>query len=103
MFCAVYQNAVPKAKNTVVPKRTAVDTGRRPIIHQHSATSIAARIVNSSWSSVANPNTATNGTSSTAGSGGKGISPRSMPSMRPTGSTSWKNQLPIRSAVVATG
>ena len=37
---AVYQKTVPKAKKTVVAKRTAVATGSRPSAHQQSAMSI---------------------------------------------------------------
>ncbi len=69
------------------------DHGRdpsRPIIHQHSATSTAARTVKINWSSARSPKAATNGTSRTAGSGGNGISARSLPPARPMGSTSWK-------------
>ena len=44
VFCAAYQKAVPKAKTTVVPARTTIETPSRPIIHQHSATSTAAKI-----------------------------------------------------------
>ena len=42
---AVYQKTVPKAKKTVVPRRTTVPTGSRPIAHQQIATSMAARTV----------------------------------------------------------
>ena len=103
VFWAVYQNTVPNAKNTVVAARTTVDTPSRPIIHQQIATSTAARTVKTSWSSASSPDTATNGTRTSAGSGGNGIRPRSTPSMRPIGRTSWKNQLPKRSAVLAIG
>ena len=50
-----------KAKKTVVPRRTAGRIRSPPSIHQQTATSIAARIVNSVWSSVDGPHSATNG------------------------------------------
>ena len=55
------------------------------------------------WSSVARPHTATNGSSRTAGSGGKGSRPRDTPSLVATGRTSWKNQLPMVVAELSTG
>ena len=90
VFCAAYQKAVPKAQTTVVPARTTIETPSRPIIHQHSATSTAAKIVKINWSSAWRPKAATNGITTRAGSGGNGIRPRSLPATRPMGRTSWK-------------
>ncbi len=101
--CAVYQNTVPKAKNSVVARRTTGSTGNRPMAHQQIATSIAARTVKMTWSLVARPHSATNGSRTTAGSGGNGSSARGTPSAVGIGSTSWKNALPRRPSLGATG
>src|SRR4029079_11155476 len=100
---AVNQNTVPNAKKTVVPRRTAGPTGSRPIAHQHRPTSTAARTVKIAWSFVAGPQSATNGTRSTAGSGGNGSNPRATPSVIATGRTSWNQALPGRLPDAATG
>ena len=55
------------------------------------------------WSSTWRPHTATNGSRTSAGSGGNGMRPRPTPSVEATGRTSWKNQFPNRSAVSPTG
>ena len=89
--CAAYQNTVPKAKNSVVARRIdSSDIAAVPSIHQQSATSTAASIVKSSWSSVARPHTATKGRSNSAGSGGNGSRPRARRRVVTTGRTSWK-------------
>ena len=80
--CAVNQKTVPKAKKIVVASRTARPTGNRPIAHQQMATSMAARTVKMTWSLVARPQSATNGSRATAGSGGNGSRPRATPSRR---------------------
>ena len=87
---ALYQKTVPKAKNKVVHRRIAGRTGRRPSTHQQIATSVAARMMKMVWSSAARPHKATNGRSTTAGSGGKGSRPRGTPSVVTIGMTSWK-------------
>ena len=87
---AVYQKTVPKAKKTVVPSRTTTLTGRRPIAHQQSATSTAARTMKTTWSLTERPQAATNGRRTNAGSGGNGRRPRATPSAVTIGRTSWK-------------
>ncbi len=101
--CAVNQKTVPKAKKIVVASRTARPTGSRPIAHQQIATSTAARTVKMTWSLVARPHSATNGSRATAGSGGNGSRPRAIPSLVAIGSTSWKNALPGRPPAATTG
>jgi hypothetical protein len=73
---AVYQNTVPKAKNVVTAARIDVRRGSAPSIHQIIPTPSAPMIVASSWASVASPQTMTNGSRMTAGSGGNGMSAR---------------------------
>ena len=74
---AVYQKTVPKAKKIVVAepdRRPDRRAARAPT--SRSPTSTAARIVKIGWSSVARPQIATNGSRTTAGSGGNGSRPR---------------------------
>ncbi len=100
---AVYQKTVPTAKKIVVPSLTLGWTSTKPSIHQQMATSMAARTVKIVWASVARPHIATNGSSTTAGSGGKGRRPRITPSVVATGRTSWKKALPWRPPLASTG
>ena len=101
--CAVNQKTVPKAKKIVVASRPPRPPGSRPIAHQQIATSMAARTVKITWSLVARPQIATNGSNATAGSGGNGSRARAIPSLVAIGSTSWKNALPGRPPAAATG
>ena len=85
---AVYQKTVPNAKKTVVAEPDGrPDPAARPSTHQQIATSTAARTVKIVWSSVARPHSATNGSRTTAGSGGNGSRPRgdAVASSRPAG------------------
>jgi len=84
----VYQNTVPKAKNTAAATRATGAMRRRPSSHQQIATSMAASTVKIVWSSVERPKIATNGTRITAGSGGNGMSARRKASLEATGRTS---------------
>ena len=83
---AAHHQTVPVANTMVAAARTDERRPRLPSIHHASATPRAARpIATDSWS-VASPNTSTNGTRTTAGSGGNGSSAR--PSGLPAASRS---------------
>ena len=69
---AAHHQTVPVANRIVVSARTASRIRRPPSIHQATPTPIAARATAiASWS-VVSPNRATNGSRTSAGSGGNG-------------------------------
>ncbi len=103
MTWAVNQKTVPMARKTVPPTRMAGLIASRPRTHQQIATSSAARIVKIAWASVASPQSATNGSRTTAGSGGKGSRPRGTPSLVAIGRTSWNQALPETPTTPSTG
>lgn len=88
---ALYHSTVPSPRKSVVASRVDGRIGSRPRAQNATPATSAAATAQMSCASVASPQTATNGTSTRAGSGGNGKSPRpvSRPAASSTGMTSW--------------
>ncbi|MEI8332928.1 MAG: hypothetical protein WCH74_03585 [Chloroflexota bacterium] len=88
---ALYQRTVPSPRKSVVASRVDGRIGSRPKDQKAIPTTSAVMTAQMSCAFVASPQAATNGTSTRAGSGGNGRSPRpvSRPAASSTGMTSW--------------
>ena len=86
---AAYHRTVPRPRKIVLAIRVDRSSCSRPSIQNARATSIAPMNVAISCALVVRPEIATNGSRTTAGNGGNGISARagSLPAI---GNTSWK-------------